>query len=205
MTESTDIGVFGGTFDPIHLGHLVAAEEVRVKLDLDRILFVPAGRPWLKVDRPVSPAKHRLEMIRLAIADRPQFALSTVEVDRPGPSYTVETLELLRRQLGAEARIFFLLGSDGLPDLPEWREPRRLIQLCRLAVFARPGRPVPSLESLETAIPGLSENVVFVEVPQVDVSATQIRRQVAEGVSVRDWLPPMVEDYILTHGLYRER
>ena len=205
MTESTDIGVFGGTFDPIHLGHLVAAEEVRVKLDLDRILFVPAGRPWLKVDRPVSPAKHRLEMVRLAIADRPQFALSTVEVDRPGPSYTAETLELLRRQLGAEARIFFLLGSDGLPDLPEWREPRRLIQLCRLAVFARPGRPVPSLESLETAIPGLSENVVFVEVPQVDVSATQIRRQVAEGVSVRDWLPPMVEDYILTHGMYRER
>src|SRR4030042_5347120 len=115
-----DIGIFGGTFDPIHNGHLTVAEEVRVKLGLGQLLFIPAGQPWLKADRPVSSAKHRLAMLSLAIADNHHFAISTIEIERPGPSYTVDTIAALKRNLGVEVKIFFLLGSDALAELPQW-------------------------------------------------------------------------------------
>jgi len=196
------IGVFGGTFDPIHFGHLAVAEEVLAKLGLAEVFFVPAGQPWLKADRSISPAKHRVEMINLAIAGNPQFKLSTSEVDRPGPSYTVDTIEILQQQLGTEAKLFFLLGSDSLSELPQWKEPWRLIQICQLVAFTRPGFVLPPLESLESAIPGLSEHVTFVRVPQIDVSATEIRSRVAQGASIRYLVPQAVERYILEQGLY---
>jgi nicotinate-nucleotide adenylyltransferase len=209
-----NIGVLGGTFDPIHLGHLAAAEEVRAKLGLVEVLFVPAGHPWLKVDkstrplgtlradRSISPAKHRVEMVKLAIAGYPHFKLSTCEVDRPGPSYAVDTIGILQQQLGTEARLFFLLGSDALSELPQWKEPSRLIQICHLVAFTRPGFALPPLESLESAIPGLSQHVTFVEVPQVDISATQIRNRVSRGASIHGLVPQAVERYILEQGLY---
>jgi len=197
-------GVFGGTFDPIHRGHLVVAEEMRAKLGLVEVLFIPTGQPWLKSDRAVSPAKQRLEMVRLATRVNPHFKVSTIETDRSGSSYTVDTMEVLRRQAGDEAELWFFLGSDVLAELPKWKEPLRLIQLCRLAAFARPGFPLPPLEPLELAIPGLSQRVAFVEVSQVDISATEIRRRVAQGVSIHDLVPETVEMYIEEHGLYRE-
>lgn len=198
------IGVFGGTFDPIHWGHLVVAEEIRAKLGLAEVFFVPTGQPWLKSRGSVSPAKQRLEMVRLATRANPHFKVSAIETDRSGPSYTVDTMEILRRQAGDEAELWFFLGSDVLAELPKWKEPRRLIQLCRLAAFARPGFPLPLLGPLELAVPGLSQRVTFVEVSQVDISATEIRRRLAQGASIHNLVPEAVERYIQEHKLYRE-
>ena len=204
MIKSRDLAVFGGTFDPVHHGHLIVAEEARTELSLSEVLFVPAGQPWLKARRSVSPARHRMEMLRLAISENRHFRLSSTEVDRPGPSYTVDTVEELRRQVGNEARLFFLMGSDALAELPQWKEPRRLMELCRLAAFARPGRSLPSTGTLESTLPGLSRNLVLLEVSQIDISSTEIRRSAAEGLSLYGLVPPAVENYILEHGLYRK-
>ena len=196
------VGVFGGTFDPIHLGHLAVARSIQSSLGLDNVIFVPAGQPWLKADTPVSRVKDRVEMLRLALARRRAFELSTIEAERPGPSYTVDTMETLQRQLGSNADLFFLLGSDALMDIAKWKEPQRLIQLCQLVAFARPGFGLPTTEALEAAVPGVSQRVVFVEVPQVNIRATDIRRRIAEGRSIQRLVPRAVERYILEHGLY---
>ncbi|GAH87402.1 unnamed protein product, partial [marine sediment metagenome] len=160
-----NIGVLGGTFDPIHIGHLILAEEVRARLNLAEILFVPAGQPWLKVDSPISPAEHRVEMVRLAIADKPYFKLSTMEIERAGPTYTVDTMAELKAQLGAGEELFFILGWDNLAELPRWWQPSRLITMCRLVAVPRPGLPRPDLEALETSIPGLSQRVTLMDKP----------------------------------------
>jgi len=125
-----NIGVLGGTFDPVHNGHLILAEEARSWLNLAEVLFVPAGQPWLKVDRPISPAEHRLQMLRLALADKPHFKLSTMEIERAGPSYTVDTIAALREQLGSEDELFFILGWDNLAELPQWWEPSHVLLSC---------------------------------------------------------------------------
>ncbi len=199
------VGVFGGTFDPIHLGHLGAAEATRSVLGLGRVIFVPAGQPWLKADIPISPARHRLEMVRLALAGEPHFELSTMEIDRPGPSYTVDTVRVLQGDLGREADLFLLIGSDALLDFPRWRQPARLMEICRLAAFARPNVALPSLDDLERAVPGISRRIDFVEIPQVNVSATEIRRLVTQGASIGHLVPRAVESYIVKHGLYVDR
>ena len=196
------VGVFGGTFDPIHLGHLAVARSIQSSLGLDNVTFVPAGQPWLKADTPVSHVKDRVQMLRLALARRRAFELSTIEADRPGPSYTVDTMEALQRQLGSDADLFFLLGSDALMDIAKWKEPQRLIQLCQLVAFARPGFGLPTMEALEAAVPGISLRVVFAEVPQVNIRATDIRCRIAEGRSIQRRVPRAVERYILEHGLY---
>ena len=201
---SKDVAIFGGTFDPIHVGHLIVAEEVRVKLGVEEIVFVPVGQPWLKADRRISSGKHRLAMIRLAIADNPHFKVSTLEIDRPGLTYTVDTVDMLRRQMGSEAKLFFLMGGDSLRELPQWKEPKRLIQLCRLVVFTRPDSRLPSMNGLEEGVPGVSDNIVIVEVPQIDVSATEVRQRVRQGAPIDELVLPAVKDYILGSGLYRE-
>ncbi len=200
-----DIGLFGGTFDPIHCGHLAVAEGVQSVLNLHRMIFIPTGQPWLKEDMAISPAEHRVQMVRLAIAEKSGFELSTIEVERPGPSYTVDTLGVLRRQLGPEVNLFFLLGSDALADFPKWKEPNRIIEMCQLVAFDRPGFPLPPLNRFEKAVPGISQRVVFAETPDVDVSATEIRTRIAQGLSVDGMVPPAVEQYIEENHLYRER
>jgi nicotinate-nucleotide adenylyltransferase len=197
-----NIGVLGGTFDPIHNGHLMVAEEARIQLDLAEVLFVPAGQPWLKVNNPVSVAEHRVQMVRLAVADRPCFKLSTIEVERAGLSYTVDTIAGLRAQLGDRDDIFFILGWDALAQFPHWREPSRIIKMCRLAAVRRPGCSLPDLESLEVVIPGLSQRVVILEKPGVAIDATEIRDRVARGLSVRHLVPGPVGEYIRRHKLY---
>ena len=197
------IGIMGGTFDPIHNGHLIVAEDVRIRLDLKEMLFIPAGRPWLKEDQVVSPAGHRVEMIRLAISPNPYFNLSTIEVDRSGPSYSVDTVEALKNQYEAETKIFFLLGNDILAELPQWKEPSRLIEMCHLVAFSRPGYSSPPLRSLELAIPGITQRVMLLQVPQIDISSTQIRSLVAQGHSIRALVPELVERYIRRHKLYQ--
>ncbi len=198
-----NIGVMGGTFDPIHIGHLIMAEEVRARFNLAEILFVPAGQPWLKMDTPISTAEHRAQMVRLAIADKPYFKLSTVEIERAGPSYAVDTIAELQGQLGAGNELFFILGWDSLAELPQWREPTRLIKMCRLVVVPRPGYPVPDLNSLEAVIPGLSQRVMQIDKPEIDISAGEIRNRVAQGLSISHLVPEPVERYIKEHGLYK--
>jgi nicotinate-nucleotide adenylyltransferase len=197
-----NIGVLGGTFDPIHSGHLVIAEKARLKFRLARVLFVPAGQPWFKTARTISPAAHRVEMVRRAIAANPHFELSAVEIDRPGPSYSVETIAILQQQLGAGARLFFLVGWDSLAELPQWKEPDRLIQLCKLVAVTRPDFSRPDLKALESFVPGVTQRVVWLDIPPVDISSTDIRNRVARGLSIHGLVPEGVEGYIKEHKLY---
>ncbi len=196
------IGVLGGTFDPIHIGHLKVAEEVTASLDLSEVIFMPAGQPWLKINNAISPAEHRLEMMRLALAGRANCKLSTMEIERPGPTYTVDTMAELSRQLGEGDELFFILGWDNLTQLPQWHEPSRLVKLCRLVAVPRVDFSPPDLASLEAAIPGLEQRVILLEKPRIDVNASGIRRMVRDGLSIQDLVPEPVERYIKEHKLY---
>jgi len=200
-----NIGVMGGTFDPIHNGHLIVAEEVRVRLNLAEILFVPAGQPWLKANSPIAAAEHRMPMVRLALDAKPYFKLSTMEVERAGPSYTVDTIAELQNQVGAGNELFFILGWENLAELPQWHEPYRLIKMCYLVAVPRSGYPAPDLNALEAAIPGLSQRVILLDTPQIDISASQIRTRVAQGLSIAHLVPEPVQRYIREHRLYVTR
>ena len=197
-----NIGVLGGTFDPVHNAHLIVAEEAKNRLNLVEVIFVPAGQPWLKVNRPITPAEHRLQMLRLALADKPYFKLSTMEIERTGPSYTVDTITELRGQLDAGDEIFFILGQDNLVQLPQWWEPSRLIQLCYLVAVPRPGSASPNLKVLEAGLPGISQRVMLMDKPHIDISASVIRDRVARGLSIRHLVPEPVNRYIKENRLY---
>ncbi len=196
------LGILGGTFDPIHHGHLVAAEEARHRLQLDGVLFVPAGIPPHKPTRPISAAHHRLRMVELAIAGKPYFSLSRVDVDRPGLSYTVETLELLRAEWGPGPIFFFIEGADSLTDITTWYKPRRLIELCELAVVTRGGVEI-DLTRLEEQLPGLNDRVHWVPMPRLEISSSDLRARVQAGRPISYLVPPAVEAYIRERGLYR--
>lgn len=198
------LGLFGGTFDPIHYGHLILAEQCREQVPLDRVWFLPAGDPPHKRGHELTPARQRMEMIEMAIAGHEAFELSTLEVDRGGTSYTVDTLEQLRKKDPAR-ELFFLIGSDSLADLPLWREPRRIAELATLVVVMRPGSPLPDWGELvpllgEEQVAGLQEHVVAM--PLIDISSTDLRRRVSEGRSIRYLLPRAVECYTKEQGLY---
>ncbi len=200
---SQRLGILGGTFDPVHHGHLVAAQEARYQLDLDRVLFVPAGRPPHKPRQPITPAPHRLRMVELAIASSPYLAISRVDLDRPGPSYTVDTLELLQAEWGPDALLFFIQGADLLADILTWHQPQRLIQLCQLAVVERTGVEV-DLERLEGHLPGLASRIQWVRMPGLDISSRDLRERVREERPISYLLPSAVEAYIFEQGLYRD-
>ena len=196
------IGVLGGTFDPIHKAHIVVAKETKAGLDLTEVIFVPAGQPWLKGERPILAAEHRLQMIRLAITDQPGFRLSTVDIDRPGPSYTVDTVAQLQAELGAGDELFFILGRDNLGQLAQWKEPARLIKMCYLVAVPRPGYLLPDLNSLEAVIPGLSRRLILRDSPNIDMDSTVIRERVTRGLSISHLVPEPVDEYIKKHKLY---
>ena len=199
-----DIGVLGGTFDPIHSGHLILAEKARLQLGLVKVLFVPAGEPWLKTDnRTITTAGHRVEMVKKAIAYNPYFEISTIEVDSPGPSYTVDTMTILQQQLSDEVRIFFLLGWDSFIELPKWKEPTKLIQLCKLVAVPRPGFSRPDLKALESPVPGISQSVIWLAMLPVDISSSEIRKRVAQGLSIHSLVPDVVKSYIKEQRLYQ--
>jgi len=195
------IGVLGGTFDPIHFGHLAAAEEARVSLALDRVLLVPARVSPLKQDRVPTPAQRRLAMTRLAVASNPRFQVSTVDLDRAGPSYTVDTLAQLRAELGPTAELYFVMGLDSLTELATWHDPARLIQLCRIVAVSRPPYEYDPA-ALERALPGMTDRVVFLPIPPLDIASSDLRRRIHEGRPIRYYVPPVVVDYIHAHGLY---
>jgi nicotinate-nucleotide adenylyltransferase len=198
------LGVLGGTFDPVHRGHLAVAREARESLGLDKVLMVPAGRPGSVKKAQLTGAQHRLAMLRLAVVGEPHLEVSTIETDRPGPSYTVDTMAALREKYGDQSEIYFILGDDSLAQLPAWHEPRRLIKLCRLVAVPRPGHPRPDLEALEARLPGIKERVTLLTGPHLDISATAIRARVARGESIADLVPEPVAVYIKMQELYQD-
>ena len=199
------IGILGGTFDPVHLGHLIIAEEAVASLGLDRVIFVPAGDPWMKAGIPISPGPNRLAMVLAAVAGNPAFHVSPVELDRNGPSYTVDTLEELQEDYGSQTELFFIIGADALKDFGQWRKPERVLELCTLAVVGRPAQEALDLSVLEAMIPGIGNRVEMVYGVAISVSSTDIRERIAEDRSIRHLVPPAVESFIREHGLYKEK
>ena len=195
------IGIIGGTFDPIHVGHLIIADQVRTHLGLSRMVFVPAGLPPHKLDQQITDPEQRLEMIKLAIADNPHFCVSRIDVDRFGPSYTVDMVRLFLDAWGANTEIHFLMGSDSLAELVTWRQPDRLMRLCRIVAVGRPGYEV-DLQELDRLLPGAALLVRLLDTPTLDISSTDIRRHVHNSHSIRYMVPQTVEHYIYEHGLY---
>jgi nicotinate-nucleotide adenylyltransferase len=195
------LGVFGGTFDPIHIGHLIIATELQHALRLDRILFVPSGHPPHKADQTISPDADRLAMLRLAVVDNPAFAISTLDLDRPGPSYTADLIQLLHEQY-PDARLVFLMGEDSLRDLPTWYRPDRIVSLAEIGVAIRP-EVEADLELIYQRIPAASGRITVVPTTLIDISASELRRRVRDGKPIRYQVPATVESYIMTNGLYR--
>ena len=197
------IGILGATFDPVHLGHLAIAAEARRSLGLAEVLFVPAGQPQLKRSITITPAKHRVEMVRLAIARTPEYKISEVEIERPGASYTVDTLDELQREYDSKDELYFILGWDRLEKFPEWREPSRIIDMCFLVAVPRPGWPQPDVTTLEKAVPGITRRLVLLEGPQVNISSTAIRGLIKEGKDIENLVPTPVVAYIKKQKLYK--
>ena len=194
------LGLFGGTFDPIHLGHLILAEQCREACRLDRVWFVVAGAPPHKRgDR--TPVAHRLEMARIATAGHPAFEVSDLETRRPGPHYSVETLESVHRER-PDDELFFLIGADSLVDLPAWREPEGIARLATIVVVNRPGIEVADPGRMPDFGPG-TRPLLSVTIPSIGIASHDLRRRLAEGRSVRFMVPRGVEAYIEAQGLYR--
>ena len=206
--ERERIGVLGGTFDPPHLAHLALGEAALEALELDRVIFVPAGDPWRKAGRQVSPARQRLELVQAAVGDLPWAEASSLEVERPGPSYSQETLAAIRLER-PEAGLWFILGADALGDMPHWHQPERIIELARLAVATRPGAPnghaqplIP--EALREHFPGIDDRVDVVPMPEMDLSATELRERLRRGEPTDGMLPAAVRALIDERGWYRD-
>jgi nicotinate-nucleotide adenylyltransferase len=192
----------GGTFDPIHLAHLIAAEEARSVLNLDQVLFIPAGVPWMKANRQITEAHHRVAMVKLAIESNPHFKISTIELENPGWTYTVDTLEKLCQAAAPGTKLFLLMGWDGLSNMPQWKAPYRISKIASLVAFPRPGMEKPDISVLEQTMPGVSDRMIMLDGPYLSISSTEIRRRLALGLSIRYLVPENVERYIVEHGLY---
>ena len=195
------LGVFGGTFDPPHLAHLILAELACDQQGLDSMLWVPAGEPPHKRDWRVTSVQHRVEMVRHCIEDNASFRLSLVDVERTGPHFTVDTLKLLTEQYPA-AELFLVIGGDSLHDLPSWHSPSAVLQYANLLVMKRPNSPV-DVELLETQLPEIRQRTIFIDAPLIDISGRDIRTRVSQGRSIRYLVPESVVRYILRHNLYR--
>ena len=196
------VGIFGGTFDPIHIGHLIVSDEARVELGLNEVLFIPTGEPWLKAERKITQAAHRMAMTGLAVASNPFIRASDMETVRPGPTYTVDTLLALRETLGLETGLYVILGLDSLRELARWHRPERVLELSTVVGVARPGFQDFDPATLDVISPGASAKVVLLNGPLIDVSGTELRRRVAQGQSIKYRVPESVEAYIYEHGLY---
>jgi nicotinate-nucleotide adenylyltransferase len=196
------LGIFGGTFDPVHIGHLLVAEQCLEQCRLDQVWFIPAGIPPHKLSQAIAPGKARAEMLELAVAGHERFRVDRRELDRAEPCYTVETLASLHAE-DLSRELFFVLGGDSLIDFPTWREPERIAELARLAVANRGGAPLPDLNPLRPILGGLVDSrIEFVTIPGIDISSSDIRRRVRDGNSIRFMTPRAVECYIATHKLY---
>ena len=218
------LGLLGGSFNPVHNGHLAIARQTRETLGLDQILFIPTSHPPHKPNGSLAPAQDRYEMVRLAIASDPSLTVSGVEIRRPGKSYSIDTIRLLQQEHGARTQLFFLIGLDAFLDFPSWREPLTLLELCPFVVLSRPGLSFRSLSTMallppipQSSLADLdagrisqlevslgTQRLTYLQLPPSAVSASDIRSRIRQGLSVANLLPPLVESYILQHHLYQE-
>jgi nicotinate-nucleotide adenylyltransferase len=196
---ATRLGVMGGTFDPIHYGHLVTAEEALVQFELGSVLFVPTGQPWMKEHEVVSSPEDRYLMTVIATASNPLFSVSRMEVDRDGPTYTVDTLRSLKEEHGAETDLFFITGADAIVELLQWKDPEELFGLASFIAATRPGYDIAAMESETLGRPEIS----VMHIPALAISSTDIRKRVVEGHSIRYLVPEGVKSYVEKESLYR--
>lgn len=221
-----NIGLFGGTFNPIHRCHLTVARQTLTRLALDRILFIPSGDPPHKPPGSLAPARDRVEMVRLALSGEPGFELSEVEVRRSGHSYSVDSVRVLRRELGPDCALYLMIGLDAFLDYPSWREAATLLTLCHFIVLSRPGSsfghladlpPLPRIDQtalhalddgsrdiLEVSLPAGNTRLILLTLPPCEASASEIRQRIQSGQRLANLLPPLVESYIIRHRLYVE-
>lgn len=195
------VGILGGTFDPIHIGHLILAEEARDQLGLSIVYLTPAGDPPHKRDRRLAPVEDRLQMIERAIAGNPAFQASRVDADRPGPHYTLDMVRIFQAQLPPGGELYFLMGYDSLAELPGWHRPQELVAACRLVALTRYNVPL-NWDTLEARLPGIRARVTLLDMPELEISSNQIQARVRAGRSIRYLTPEPVREYIMEHGLY---
>ena len=195
------VGLLGGTFDPIHFGHLIMAEQAREQAGLDLIAFVPAGDPPHKLGQSITPSHHRIEMIRLAIASNPACAICRLDVDRPGPHYSVDLVDLFHDQLPCHVELFFIIGGDSLRDLSTWKHPHELLRLCPVLALSRPGHE-PDMDYLRSVLPEMDSRIQILEMPLIEISGRDLRQRVRMGRSIRYMVPETVRAYVAQHGLY---
>jgi nicotinate-nucleotide adenylyltransferase len=197
------LGIFGGTFDPPHIGHQILAAEALFQLDLDRVLWVLTPNPPHKRGQKISPLHTRLKMVQAAIGDGVDFQVSRVEIDRPPPHYAVDTVRLLQKEF-PHAKIVYLMGGDSLRDLPSWHAVQKFVAACHsLGVMRRPGAKI-DLDALQTRIPTIAANIRFVEAPLIEISASQIRSRIRQGKPFRYYVPAAVYQIIQEENLYRK-
>lgn len=197
------LGIFGGTFDPPHIGHLILASEAGYKLNLDQVLWVVTSHPPHKIDQDITPIRYRMEMVSRTLAAEPFFTLSLIEVERPGPQYVVDTMRILRERYPRE-ELIYLMGGDSLHDLPRWYRPRQFLSYCdALGVMRRPNDEV-DLDLLEKELVGIGEKVKFIPTPLIEISSHDIRNRIREKKPFRYFLPEGVYQYILENRLYRK-
>ncbi|MDH5739562.1 MAG: nicotinate-nucleotide adenylyltransferase [Nitrospira sp.] len=224
-SPSERLGLFGGSFNPIHNGHLAIARDVLVRMKLSHILFIPTGDPPHKQNQSLAPASARFEMVRLAIADTPEFDVSALEIDRTGKSYSIDTIRQIREQYGQPWTLFFIIGLDAFLEFPTWRAPEEILKMCHFVVVPRPGRlfktlaeaplfknpdPAPLgqldvgiIDRFDIAVPE-ALGITCLSIPPCPISASEIRQRVRSGLPLANMLPLSVESYILQHSLYQE-
>lgn len=190
------VGIFGGTFDPIHAGHLITAQEVLIKCGLEKVIFVLSADPPHKERRPLTWAEDRLRMVSLAIEDDPRFEVSSMELERPGKSYTVDTLRQMRESFGPEVELCFIIGADNVPEIRTWKEPERIFDLTEVIVATRPGFEPRSMDA------PFAERMTFIPTPEIAISSTEIRQRIKRGQPIRYWVPKEVGRYIAEKRLY---
>ncbi|HHY60077.1 MAG TPA: nicotinate-nucleotide adenylyltransferase [Clostridia bacterium] len=198
------IGIMGGTFDPIHYGHLVTAEAALHAYQLEEVIFVPSGRPPHKKNYRVTAAEHRYLMTILAVATNPRFHASRIEIDRTGYSYTVDTIKAFRELYGPQAELYFITGADAILEILTWKNVKNLPELCLFIAATRPGFDLQALDKVFTELPELEGRLHLLEVPALAISSSDIRKRVREGRPIKYLLPETVEQYIYKNGLYRE-
>lgn len=192
------MGVFGGTFDPIHIGHLVIAQEARARLALDGVVFVPARVSPLKPQGTFFSNQDRFRMVQLAIEDNPRFYVSRVDLDREGPSFTIDTLQAMKAQYGPETQLFFIMGADSLCSLKAWHRPDDIVRLTRIIAVSRPGFGV-NLDALARDVPGILGAIEVIPDMRIGISSTDIRARIQQGLPIKYWVPAPVEAYIHEH------
>lgn len=197
------IGIFGGTFDPIHIGHLILCQEAHYQLNLDQLLLLPAADPPHKQNRHITPIEHRLRMIERATEEVTFLSISRVDIDRPGPHYSVDTIQILQQEFSDDTKLFFLIGLDSLRDLPTWHRPEWLIDHCKIVTFERGGTSI-EWPRLEEALPGVSSRVQLLQMPELEISSSDIRQRVQDGRPIRYHVLPTVESYITQNHLYAQ-